>query len=330
MKSLFSLRVSSRLIILIACAVVGILLLAASFLVSERTLVQRERESSVRQAVETAHALLAHYDALVRDGKMTKPDAQQAAKDAVRSLRYNQDDYFWINDMHPAMVMHPIKPELEGKDLSTFKSAAGQFLYNDFVHTVQAQGAGFVPYLWPKPGETVAVQKVSYVKGFAPWGWIIGSGVYIDTVNAAVAQRALWSVAGTTALVAVLVGLGLAISRSVLQQLGGEPGYAGAVAQRMAQGNLADTITVAEGAPYSLLADIRAMQQSLIQTVGGVRDGAQQVSVSSQEIARGNQDLSSRTESQAAALEQTAASMAHLSEAVRHNANNAALASQMA
>jgi methyl-accepting chemotaxis protein len=105
-------------------------------------------------------------------------------------MRYAGNEYFWVNDMHPRMVMHPIKAELEGKDLSGVKDPSGQNLFVTFVNVVKQQGEGFVAYGWPKPGSEDPVQKVSYVKGFAPWGWIVGSGVYIDTVNATLINHA--------------------------------------------------------------------------------------------------------------------------------------------
>ena len=102
----------------------------------------------------------------------------------VAALRYGSNDYFWINDMHPKMVMHPIRAEMNGNDLSTYKDPNGKLLFVDFVDTVRKNGAGFVPYEWPKPGFDKPQPKLSYVVGFAPWNWVIGTGVYIDDLNA--------------------------------------------------------------------------------------------------------------------------------------------------
>ena len=78
--------------------------------------------------------------------------------------------------------MHPTQPQLQGKDLSDTKDPTGKRLFVEFTHIVKAEGAGFVDYLWPQPGKTEPVAKISYVQGFAPWGWLIGSGIYIDDV----------------------------------------------------------------------------------------------------------------------------------------------------
>ena len=111
-------------------------------------------------------------------------DAQKRAMARLAALRYGSNDYFWINDMLPRMVMHPIKPEMVGNDLSNYKDPNGKFLFVDFVEAVKKDGSGFVPYEWPKPGFDKPQPKLSYVVGFAPWNWVIGTGVYIDDLKA--------------------------------------------------------------------------------------------------------------------------------------------------
>ncbi len=330
MLNLSAMSVTRRLALLTASAVLGVMVLAAVFLWSERALILHERETGVRQSVEVAHGVLAHFQTLASQGKLTPDEAKLQAGQAVRNMRYNGNDYFWINDLHPKMVMHPIKPELQGQDLSDFKSADGQLLYVNFNKEVRASGGGFVPYLWPKPGASEPVQKVSYVKGFEPWGWVIGSGVYVDTVDAAVWSRALGFAGGTVLLMLTLAGIGLVISRSVLNQLGGEPAYAHDITQRIAQGDLAVSIKLQPGDSGSLLHGITAMRDRFASIVRQVRSGADGVSTASSEIAQGNHDLSARTENQASALQQTAASMDQLSATVQHNAESAGQASQMA
>ena len=138
----------------------------------------------MRQTVELAHALIAYHHDEAKRGVYSMEEAQVRAKAALKPLRYSGSEYFWINDMQPRMVMHPIKPELDGKDLSQTKDPNGKALFVAFVDTVKANGSGFVEYMWPKPGADQPAQKLSYVKGFEPWGWVVGSGVYIDNVNA--------------------------------------------------------------------------------------------------------------------------------------------------
>jgi methyl-accepting chemotaxis protein len=330
MMNLSTLSVTRRLALLIASAVLGVMVLAAGFLWSERALILQERETSVRQSVEAAHGVLTHFQTLATQGKMTQDAAQLTAMETIRDMRYGSNDYFWINDMHAKMIMHPMNPALQGQDVSHLKDADGQSIFNAFVQKVTSGQAGFVNYPWPKPGASQPVQKISYVKGFAPWGWIIGSGVYVDTVDAAVWSRALGFAVGTVLLMLVLAAIGVVIARSVLRQLGGEPAYAHDITQRIAQGDLAMRIDLQPGDHGSLLHGIRAMRDQFADIVQQVRSGADGVSTASSEIAQGNHDLSARTENQASALQQTAASMDQLSATVQNNAEHAGQASQMA
>ncbi|MBU0587418.1 MAG: cache domain-containing protein [Gammaproteobacteria bacterium] len=322
--------ISRKMGLLISSAILGIIVLAAVLLFSERKMIMEERQNGVQQTVELAYGIIAHFHDLAGKGKMTEDEAKQAAMASIRTLRYSGSEYFWINDMHPKMVMHAVKPELEGKDLTENKDPTGKHLFVEFVNTVKANGAGFVFYLWPKPGSDKPVQKVSYVKGFTPWGWIVGSGVYVDNVDSTVAQRAIGLSLGALALAAILLVIGLAIARSMLKQLGGEPAYAVGITRRMADGDLNVVVDLKSGDNSSLLYAIKDMRDSFSNIVGRVRQGSEGVATASSEIAQGNHDLSSRTENQASALEETAASMEELNSTVQRNAGNAEQANQLA
>jgi methyl-accepting chemotaxis protein len=137
-----------------------------------------------RHVVETAWGMMDYYARQAKNNGLPAAEAQKQALQAIKTLRYEKDDYFWINDLQPKMIMHPIKPELDGKDLTENKDPNGKRLFVAFVDKVKAEGAGFVDYYWPKPGQAQPVSKISFVKGFPEWGWIIGSGIYLDEVAA--------------------------------------------------------------------------------------------------------------------------------------------------
>jgi methyl-accepting chemotaxis protein len=330
MQLLQRMSLARRLALIVASALLGVVIIAVLALVGERAVVLEERKNAVRQTVEIAHEILVHHHAQVGQGGVTEAEAQARAKAAIASLRYSGNEYFWINDMHPKMVLHPIKPELNGKDLTQNKDPSGKALFVAFVDTVRSSGGGFVPYLWPKPGEEKPVEKLSYVKGFAPWGWVIGSGVYIDSVDAAVFTAAVNTGLQALLLMGLLLALGLAVSRSLLRQIGGEPAYASDVARRIAAGDLSVDVRVKPGDTHSMLYALRSMRDGLATLVHGVRQGSESVATASGEIAQGNLDLSQRTERQASALQQTAASMEELGTTVKHTADSARQASQLA
>ena len=330
LQFLQSLSIAKKLTVLIASAILGLALITTLFLVSERALILEERKSNVRQAVETAHGILVHYQGQAAAGTMPVAEAQKKALDTLKGLRYSGSEYFWVNDMRPVMIMHPIKPELDNKDLSSNKDPTGKFLFVEFVNEVKANGAGSVEYMWPKPGSDTPVKKVSYVKGFAPWGWIIGSGVYVDTVEATIRSRGITFSLAALALGALLLGIGMIIKRGLLGQLGGEPDYATGITRRIAEGDLSVEIEVKPHDTTSMLHGIRAMRDSLSRIVSEVRTSTDTIATASSQIAAGNLDLSSRTEEQASSLEETAASMEELTSTVSQNADNARQADQLA
>lgn len=188
----FNLR--PRLFIVVAVAFVAMILIAALALVNERSSLMEDREVKTRHLVESAYGVLVHFRALQLGGELTEDQAKRATIETIRGMRYGGSEYFWINDLQPRMVMHPMMPELDGKNLSSFKDPNGKRLFVAFVDTVKKNGAGFVDYLWPKPGFTQPVPKISYVKGFTPWGWVIGSGIYIDDVNRIFWERMRWQI----------------------------------------------------------------------------------------------------------------------------------------
>jgi methyl-accepting chemotaxis protein len=196
-------------IVVLSALGMGVLTLVASVLVRER--IMAERQDATRNVVESASGIVAYFGAQETAGTLTQEEAQAAAIAAVRDLRYSGEEYFWINDMGPTMVMHPIKPEMDGTDLSANADPDGKRLFVEMVDVVRADGAGFVEYQWPKPGFDAPQPKVSYVTGYEPWGWVIGSGVYVDDVQGtalADAGKLLLTAAGVlvvTSLVCVLI-----------------------------------------------------------------------------------------------------------------------------
>lgn len=113
---------------------------------------------------------------------------QQEALRTISEMRFGKSGYFWINDATPKMIMHPIKPALDGKDLSKVKDPNGVYLFNEMAKVTKKSGSGMVKYYWAKPGFDKPQPKMSYVELFKPWGWIIGTGEYIDNIEAKVAE----------------------------------------------------------------------------------------------------------------------------------------------
>ncbi len=146
-------------------------------------MVYHDKRADLKSVTEVAFSLMEVYENRVKSGELTLKDAKKMAALQIKGLRYNGQEYFWINDFGPTMIMHPFKPELDGKDLRDFADPKGKHLFVEFAKVCKEKKEGFVDYMWPKPGESKPVPKISYVRVFDPWGWIIGSGVYTDDIQ---------------------------------------------------------------------------------------------------------------------------------------------------
>jgi methyl-accepting chemotaxis protein len=218
-KLLMRFSISVRLFIIVLAAVVALIAMISLNALQLRDEMMAEKQLKTRHLVETAYGTLVHYHKLGSTGAMDEKEAKKAALKQISTLRYDKNEYFWINDYSPRMVMHPMKPALDGKDLSDFKDPNGKKLFVAMADIVKKEGAGFVDYLWPKPGHDDPVPKTSYVKGFRPWGWIIGSGIYLDDVEALFKQDMMYSFGIGGVITALLIFISITLSRSITHPL---------------------------------------------------------------------------------------------------------------
>lgn len=146
-----------------------------------------DAKMKIKHQVEMAYGVLAYYSNQANTGKMTTESAQQAARDTIRLMRSSGGGYFWINDMQGVLLMHPVNPENEGLNRIDFKDKNGKTYYKDFIAIAKSNDReGWVDYVGPKPGVLKVedrVSKISFVKAFQPWGWIIGTGAYVEDIN---------------------------------------------------------------------------------------------------------------------------------------------------
>jgi methyl-accepting chemotaxis protein len=183
---------------------------------------RQQKQIELSHLGDLAIAIVKEEHALADKAGLPAAEAQARATRRLQQLRYGDGDYFWVNDMHPRMVMHPTNPKLDGSDLSDNKDPAGKRLFVEMVDVVRRGGSGFVAYQWPKPGHDKPQPKLSRVVGYAPWGWVIGTGVYIDDLEAQTwkaAEKAL-AITGVVlllvALLAVLIARGIAKSMQAM------------------------------------------------------------------------------------------------------------------
>lgn len=179
------------------------------------------REVKTQHLVELAHSIIEyHYkNSVDGGGTLTKEEAQQAALKELSQIRYDNKEYFWVNDKNPTMLMHPYKPELNGKSLAEFKDPTGKLLFREMVKTATANPeGGFVDYMWPAPNapkDSPPIPKISFVKLYPQWGWIVGSGIYIHDVNTVVLDILKSLVVQFIGAMVLLLIVNIMISKSV-------------------------------------------------------------------------------------------------------------------
>src|ERR1035437_6437130 len=180
-----------------------------------RTSTYQAQAAKTKSLVQSAFGILDFYGREAQSGRMTLEQAQDAARRILKHQRYGQGNYFWINNAEPRMIMHPTNPALDGKDLSDYKDPNGFRLFVEMVRVTGSRGEGEVSYLWPKPGSSKPVAKTSYVKMYAPWGWIVGTGVYIDGIEGELKTLPVVLIAATLSMALFSLVLSFLVARSI-------------------------------------------------------------------------------------------------------------------
>jgi len=301
-----------------------------------RGLIMEEKQATVSYLVQEATTLLGSYQKQVEAGTLTKEDAQKQAAEKIGAMRYNEKDYLWINDMTPKMIMHPIKPELNGKDLSENKDANGKLHFNEMVKVCKDNGKGFVQYMWAKPGGAAPVPKLSYVELYQPWGWVVGTGIYIDDVTAHVHQIQISIVIALLVILALSVLMAWLVSRTVTGPIKAVVNTIKDIAQgegdltrrlpihgRNEVGELSEWFNTFVGNLHNIISQVSGSSLQLASS-------ALQLQQTSQQMTESIAQLSSQSTSLATAGEEMSATSGDIASNCHQAANNAGGATQKA
>jgi len=354
------LTIRARLWIILAIALTGIVLVAIQGLLSERAEMIEDRKVKTRHLVEAAYSILDHFHNVARQGMASEDEAKQTAITTIKALRYDGKEYFWIHDLSeplPKMVMHPTMPALDGKVLSDakFNCATSMQLGTDgpVVRTdgkmnlfaaanevVRKAGHGYVSYLWPKPlpggGVTQeAFEKISYVKRFDPWGWVIGSGIYVDDVDDLFWKQVMWTIAAIVVTVTLIGFVIMMAMRSIMRPL---DALERTIASLQSSHDLSLRVDVTShdeigriGQSFNQM--IAHFQQIIQQVAESARDlmrAAEQLADSASHVAESSQKQSDATASVAAAVEEVTTSIDQVAESSRGTHDIARQAGELA
>ncbi|WP_305046528.1 methyl-accepting chemotaxis protein [Geoalkalibacter sp.] len=325
------------------------------------------KHREIQHLVESAWGLVNHFAVEAKAGRISVEQAQQLAREAVKSIRFEGDNYFWINDLTPRMVMHPINAALDGKELSGIRDPNGKALFTEMVEIARKSGQGYVDYQWAKPGFEKPVDKVSFIKLVPEWGWIVGGGLYIDDIQALL-NRMLWTALTiiAVAILAVLVLVAL-VTRSIVGPLKQtvhmiEEMEQGHLDRRLNLrrgdeiGRLAQTMdTFADSLQHEVVAGLKKLAagdlnlsvrprdgrdevrgalnkvgEDLNLILGQIQSAALQIAGGANQVADTSQSLSQGATEQASSLEQIAASMNEMAAQIKYSADNAVQADRLA
>ena len=322
MNTLRRLSISQRLWLILVVSMTMLLALGLLMLNQIHDDLYEGKAQKTQHVVQAASGILNYYHGLETAGTLSREAAQQQALSVVSQLRYDDDDYFWINDLRPYMVMHPTNAKLDGKDLSAIKDPDGFAIFNEMANIAKAKGSGTVDYRWPKPGSDAPVQKTSYVQLFEPWGWVIGSGVYIDDMQAEFwgqVWQACWVGLGIAIIMAALVTL---IARSIVRPLQDAVQAMANIAS--GESDLTRSLdTHGQDEVTQLAQHFNAFVAKLRKVVNHLQSTATALEQSSTELGNDATQAQQRSQQQALQMDQVATAINEVTYAVQDVAKNA-------
>ncbi len=249
MNFIRNMKVFQKIVLLGVAVILAFALLIALYIypVYQRSMYNAREEQS-RNLVNSAAVSIEHYVGLQQSGQMTLEEAQTAAMNAVRTMRYDNGNYFWINDLSPMMIMHPSysgtdKPGwYEDSGLADFSDPTGKRIFVEFARIASESGEGRLDYEWTKPGEEdkPPAPKISYVKLVEEWEWVVGTGIYVDDVMEQINQTMVTAILVILAIVGLSVYIAIALANSIARPLRRITDVAG----RLAEGDLSDHVTM--------------------------------------------------------------------------------------
>ena len=211
--------IQQRFLIIIVLVVAGLMVTAWLNYNNTKTKMIEGKQAAVQNVVDSANSLVSHYYELAQSGSLSLADAQQRALGAVGHLLYGTSGYLWVNDTDFTMLNHPLNPALNGTNIKQTQDPNGKYLFQEMVELTNRQQQGFVEYQWPKTANGDPLPKISYVRQFKPWKWVIGSGIYVEDVDAELNNLLLKMAFTLGIILALLLAVVITIIGSITKPL---------------------------------------------------------------------------------------------------------------
>ncbi len=326
MRILNNLKLKNKIIILTGFLLLSFISIIFFYIVPTiSNTIETQTTYKLKNLVEMSYSSIEEYYKQFTEGKISEEEAKKAALTEIKGLRYDEGKgYLWINDYQAKMIMHPIDPKLDGQDLTGYEDPNGFKLFVAFVDKVKNEGEGTVRYEWPKPGKEEPQPKMSYVKGFEPWQWVIGTGVYIDDleeIKSNVRDRIIMFVSIITALAIIFIFLFVISLNNQMKLLL-------QYVDKLRNYNLKDKIKLNSNDELGiisnaindmsknirkLISNINITGEKVALSSNGITSNTKDISESSEQVSNAIYDLAKATTEQAASAEKSSTNINHIS-----------------
>ena len=313
-----NLSVQQRLSLLIAVAVFALVSVEVLGLLNGKQKLHEARQTEIKSLVESAHSVIVTQYELVSSGVISEDKAKEKALSQLEKMKYRNGEYFFVIDQNVVMIAHGGNPKFRGKNLSATKTQTGVPVFKQMaVLANQTDREAFFSYQWPKPDSTEPLAKESFVKSFAPWGWVVGTGVYVNDLQEAFISELIRFSIVLFFVVLVLVATSIPIVRSITRPLQRIESVMTAVSgadltQRVnldtkdELGRVAQSIDITLGVFQDLVTQ-------LTDSIKQVQGSALQLAASAEQTSAGTRQQSSETEMLAAAMTEMTATVQEIS-----------------
>jgi len=321
--------IQQRLAMLVALIIIGLIVLDFVSLSEEYHTLLEQKKFTTNELVDTSYGIIEHHYALQQNGELTEKQAQTKSLAIISSLRYDTNNYFWVNDFTPNMIMHPIKPQLNGKNVAGVKDPDGKALFIEMVNIVKAKNEGFVDYKWAKPGFDEPVDKIGFVKGFTPWQWILGTGTYLDDINADFAKQRNIVIIDSLIIAIIIMGVSYVIGKSILVPTRSAAELMKDIAQ--GEGDLTSALDASGQDEISRLSKyFNDFTGKMRQSLQDVADNTAQVIEHAEAVSGASDTVKTLIQSQNDITAQVATAMEEMTSQIREVSDNASSAEQAA
>ncbi|ODC04402.1 hypothetical protein BFW38_13540 [Terasakiispira papahanaumokuakeensis] len=323
------LSVRIRLSLLIGIALLALVALELNNIYERRQGLYESRRQELTFLINSAHGVLNHFYQLTQSNQLSTEEAQTQAVSVIEAMDYGEGHYFFILDQNALSIAHGEQPNLKGTDFSNTTTASGDRVFQRMSQlATQTNAADFFDYEWDKPGIDGLQPKSSYVRSFAPWSWVVGTGVYVDDIEAAFFNAALKMMLKLLLTAALLVVVGLWLVRTITKPLE-------RIRQVMAVAAEQKDLTQRTALDaHDELGRVGQQLDSMLTTfhtlIGDLSQSADQVMSSSEQLASSAEQASVGLRNQSSETDQLSAAMNQMTSTIQEISHNASTTAETA